>query len=101
MKSIKDISRIQLIHNMIFKRLDGFVRRVTHPMQLDHPDILENGAYFPSGKKPVIFFQNIMSSKQRNGISPITLHQVSCIMHDYVLSNRNAIEDYEIEVCID
>ena len=46
-KSLKDLSRIQITQNMIFKRLDAFVRRVTHPMQLVHPDILENGAYFP------------------------------------------------------
>ena len=82
-KSLKDLSRIQLTHNMVFKRLDAFVRRVTHPMQLDHPDILENGAYFSQWKKACnIFSQGIMSSKQRNGISPITPHQVSCIMYD-------------------
>ena len=35
LKSLKNLSRIQVTHNMIFKRLDVFVRRVTHPMQLD------------------------------------------------------------------
>ena len=56
-KILKDLSRIQLTQNMIFKRLDAFVRRVTNPVQLDHPDILENGAYFSQWKKACnIFF---------------------------------------------
>ena len=74
MKSLKDLSRIQLTH-MIFKRLDAFVRRVTHPMQLDHPDILEKWCTFSWLKKACnIFFQGIMSSKQRNHTTPSLMH---------------------------
>ena len=59
-KSIMDLSIIQLTHNMIFKRLDTFVRRVTHPMQLDLPDILENGAYFSQWKKACNIFSRAL-----------------------------------------
>ena len=79
-KSLKNLSRIQLTHNMIFKRLDAFVSRVIHPMQLDQPDILENGAYFSQWKKPLIFFpwHYVQQTKQWH----ISNHTTPSLMHN-------------------
>ena len=49
-KSLKDLSRCQITYNMIFKRLVAFTRRVIHPIQVDHPHIIENGEYFVQWK---------------------------------------------------
>ena len=94
-KSLKGLSRCQITYNMIFKRLAAFIRRVTHPIHVDHPHIIENGEYFVQWKKACKnFFQENMFSKQRNGISAsqITPEQVSCIMHDSM--------DYPIEMLL-
>ena len=103
-KSLKDLSRFQITYNMIFKRLAAFTRRVTHPVHVDHPHIIENGEYFVQWKKAYKnFFQENMFSKKRNGISAyqITPEQVSCIMHDSMDYPIEMLLKIMREVCMD